>query len=226
MKTFFNQTILLALVLALFSCTLAQEKRFDEQEFKAIQTKAEGRLENRTYRSTKTTESFSDRDANPRSIEINILEIVLPNKKRVVEEYKSETRNNKTEMIYDGKNLYIRENDGKWKSGGVAHASGDISSGRITTNYRFVEKTVLNGQNVNVYEVQKNRTAVKFTRSSEYEVQYIDKTKYWIKENGDYLRIVTESEIVGSKSLLREVSVYEYGANIKIKTPKIIEGLK
>ena len=130
-------------------------------------------------------------------------------------------------MIYDGKNLYIRENDGKWmKSGGAAHASGDISSGRITTSYRFVEKTVFNGQNANVYEVQKNRTAVKFTRSSEYEVQYIDKTKYWIKENGDYLRIVTESEIVGSKSLLREVSVYEYGADIKIKTPKIIEGLK
>jgi hypothetical protein len=209
----------------LCSCVSAQEKTINEKvikekEFKEIQAKATERLRDKIYRLTKTEERFSERGAKPQSVKINILETVPPNKRRELEEIKSPTENSKTERIWDGKNLYKRENDGEWeKYSGGGGGSGDFASGKITTTYKFIEKTTLNNQIVNVYEVETNRIANKFSPTSRYEVHYVEKTRYWINEDGYFLNITKESEIAGSKSLKREIEIYEYDPNIKIEAP-------
>lgn len=219
----------------LISCASAQEKnitksnekKFDENaieegKFKEILAKATQNLKGQTYRLTKTIENFYDRDANSESVETNILEIVQPDKKREVEEFKSAAKNTRTERIWDGKNLYEKVNDGEWEKyggGGNGSGGGDYSPGRITTTYKFSGKTTLNNQTANSYEAETHRIANKFTRTSQYQVHYIVKTKYWISEDGRFLKILKESEIDGSKALTRETEIYEYDASIKIEAP-------
>ena len=210
------------LITITFSIVFSQEKTIDENEFTEIINKTEKYLEGKTYRLTKTKESFGDRELKPEIIEISLKEIVPPNKWRTVEEYKSSSKHTKTEMIRDGQNLYKRDNDGVWtKLLGSGSGGGSFGTGRITKTYRFLEKTLLNQQNVNVYEAEVNRIANKFTQTSMYQVHYIDKTKYWIKDDGGILKKVKESEIKDSKQLIRDTWIYEYDSNIKIETPII-----
>ncbi len=227
MNTKINYLILLIITFTFFlgSCVSAQEKiivekDMEEKDFNEIQTIAAEKLQNKIYRLTKTKEDSSDRDANPQSFSVSILEIVPPNKRREIEEFKSATKNTRTERIWDGKHFYEKENDGDWKKyDGWGGGSGSGSSGKITTTYKFIEKTTLNNQKVNVYEVEMNRIANKFTQTSRFEVHYVEKTRYWISEDGYSLKTVKECEIIGSKSLTRETSIYEYDNNIKIESP-------
>ena len=206
----------------------AQEKIISENEFKEIQAKAKEKLQNKIYRLTKTEEQFSDRNLEPEKVEINILEIVPPDKRREVNEIKSPNENSKREEIWDGKNQYVRENNGDWKkySGGGNGSGGSFKSGKITTTYKFIGKSTLNSQLVNVYEVEMNRKAVKYNMTSRFEVNYIEKTKYWFSENGFLLKSVREEESADSKWLTRESWIYEYDPNIKIEAPIIKDEAK
>ena len=214
----------------LSACVLAQERSnkktenneniIQESVFNEILTKATENLKGKTYRLTKTEEDFADRNSSSESITTNILEIVPPDKRREVEEVKSPTKNTRLERIWDGKNLYEKENNGEWKKySGGGGISQDITSGRVTTTYKFIGKELLNEKNANVYETETHRIANKFTRTSQYQVEYIVKTKYWISEDGYFLKTLKESEVVGSKSLKRETEIYEYDPNIKIEAP-------
>ena len=235
--TFYLSVVLLAFGISislLNSCALAQEKTntksnektatvnvVEESKFKELLAKATDNLKGKTYRLTKTKEDFTDRNANPESVGVNILEIVQPNKKREVEKLKSPTKNTRLERIWDGKNLYEKENDGEWKKyDGGGSGGGSFTSGRTTTVYKFVGKEMLNNKNADVYESESRRIADKFTQTSEYRIEYVVKTKYWISsEDALFLKIIKESEVVGSKSLTLEVEIYEYDANIKIEAP-------
>jgi len=163
---------------------------------------------------------FSRRDANVENVTTKILEIIPPNKRREVEEIKSPTKNSRVERIWDGKNLYEKENCGEWKKylggGGI---SGDFTSGRTTTTYKFVGKETLNNKAADVYESESHRVANKMTQTSQYRVEYVTKTKYWISEDGLLLKTIKESEVVGSKALTRETAFYEHDSNIKIEAP-------
>lgn len=215
-----NCLIVLTIFLIFAFSASGQERVITETEFKEILTKGEQNLKDKIYRLTKTREIFPDRNLSSESINIEINEYVPPNKWREVVELKSPSKNTKTERLWDGKNLYERENDGEWKKySGGGSIGGSIKSGRITTIYKFVEKATLNNQNVNVYEVETNRKATKFTQTSMFEVHYIERTKYWISEDGFFLKKLSESEIAGSKSLVREIWIYEYDPTIKIEAP-------
>lgn len=219
-----NSLLFFAIILIGILSVTAQEKIIAENEFKEILGKAEKNLEGKTYRLTKTEETFSDRSANAESVNIRINEYVQPGKWREVVETKSANKVTKTERLWDGKNLYERENDGEWrKFSGGGGIGGSIKSGRITTTYKFIEKSVLNNQPVNVYEVKQNREATKLTQTGMYVVHYVERTKYWIAETGYFLKKLTENEVIGSKSLVKENWIYDYDPNIKIEAPIIKE---
>lgn len=203
---------------------LAQEKSVErsisESDFKEVLSKADSLLNGKIYRMTKTEETFTDRETNPQRVETNILETVPPNKRREVEVIKSATENSRTERIWDGKNFYKKENDGKWqKFSGGGGLAGSFVSGRISNTFKFVGEESLNGKMSDVYETEMRRVANKATQTSAYQVEYVTKTKYWFSENGQFLKIIRNSEVVGSKSLVRETTVYEYDKNIKIEAP-------
>jgi hypothetical protein len=231
---FYFALVVFGIVPLAASCTFGQNKNaetannktaggsvIEENKFTVILAKATENLKGRTYRLTKTEETFADRDAEPEATSKNILEVVPPNKGREVSELKSAEKNAKTERIWDGKNLYERKNDGEWRkySGGGNGGGGDFVSGRITTTFKFVGQELLNGRKTNVYERESHRIANKFTRTSQIQVEYIEKTRYWINEDGSYLKSVKESEIANSKSLVRETAVYEYDNSITIEAP-------
>ena len=221
--------LVLGINLSISSLVLGQEKTnekttnqnlIEESEFNKILSKAEENLKGKTYRRTKTEEVFADRDATSESVKIEILEVIPPNKRREVEEIKSSTENRRIERIWDGKYLYQKENDGEWKKySGGGGISFNIATGKITTTYKFIGNEMLNGKSVKVYEMESHRIANKFTRTSQYQVEYVVKTKYWISGEGYFLKTLKESEIVGSKSLVRETEIYEYDSNIKIEAP-------
>ena len=196
------------------------ENVIKESEFNEVLSKATENLKGKTYRLTKTEEDFNNRNASSESVTINILEIVPPNKRREVEEVKSPSKNTRIERIWDGKNLYEKENDGEWKKySGGGGLSYDIATGKITTTYKYVGKESLNGKTVNVYEMESHRIANKLTRTSQYQVEYVVKTKYWISEDGYFLKTLKESDAVGAEWLRRETEIYEYDPNIKIEAP-------
>ena len=196
------------------------ENVIKENEFKEILANATGKLKDKIYRLTKTEENFADRNGKSESVKTKILEIVPPDKRREVEEVKSAAENYRVERIWDGRNLYEKKDDGAWKKYlGGGDGGGDLTSGRVTTIYKFIGKESLNEKTANVYETETRRIANKFTQTSRYRVEYITKTKYWISEDGYFLKTIKESEVAGSNSLRREVEVYEYDTNIKIEAP-------
>lgn len=234
--TFYPVLMLLAFgIVASFlcSCASAQEKAnnnsngktsnenvIEESKFKELLAKTTENLKDKTYRLTETTEYFPDRDANVESVATKILEIVVPNKRREVEETKSPTKNSRLERIWDGKNLYEKQDDGEWKKySGGGGTNANITSGRTTTTYKLLGKEVLDNKTVDVYESESHRIANKVNQTSQYRVEYITKTKYWITEDGLLLKSIKNSEIVGSKALSRETAIYEYDSNIKIEAP-------
>lgn len=200
--------------------TGSNENVIEESKFKELLAKTSENLKGRTYRLTETINYFPDRNANAERVTTKILEIVVPDKKREVEEIKSPTENSRIERIWDGKNLYEKQNDGEWKkySGGDS-GGGSLTSGRVTTTYKFIGRETLNDKTADVYESESRRIANKMTQTSQYRVEYVTKTKYWISENSLLLKSVKESEIVGSNALSRETAIYEYDSKIKIQTP-------
>lgn len=234
--TFYLSVALLAFGVSfsfLTSCASAQEKIerkskektadehiIEENKFKELLVKTAANLEGKTYRLTETIEYLSDRDANVESVTTKILEIIPPDKWRKVEEAKSPTTNTRMERIWDGKNLYVKENDGEWKKylGGDS-GSGDFTSGRTTTTYKFVGREILNNKTADVYESESHRIANKMTQTSQYRVEYVTKTKYWISGDVLLLKMIKTSEIVGSKALSRETAIYEYDSTFKIEAP-------
>ncbi len=234
--TFYLSVALLAFGIGLSflsSCALAQEKTekklsektsdeniIEESKFNELLAKTTENLKGKTYRLTETIDYFPDRDANVERVTTKILEIAVPDKRREVEEIKSPTENSRVERIWDGKNLYKKQDDGEWeKYLGGSSVGGSITSGRTTTTYKFVGKETLNNKPANIYESESHRVANKMTRTSQYRVEYITKTKYWISEEGLLLKTIKESEVVGSKALSRETAIYEYDSNVKIEAP-------
>ncbi len=222
MKRKFQIIIFLSLALNA-ALIFGQEKPLTKSEFSKILDKTERNLAGKTYRVTMTRETFSDRDAKPEKVHTRIFEKLPPDRWREYEETRSSVSLDivKLERIWDGKTLYERKNDGEWKkSGGSAKLVGGIISGRITKAYKFVEKTTLNGKTANVYEVEINRKTTKITETSREKVHYIEKTKYWIDQDGSILKKAIESEVVGSKSLIRDVWIYDYNPkDLKIEAP-------
>jgi hypothetical protein len=207
-------------LIALSFTVVGQAHDLTEQQFNEIKALAEGKLSGRTYRLTETTETFPVRDGAVESVRVHITEIVPPNERREVDDLKSPERTERTERIWDGKFLYERRDNGAWsKYDGGGSGSSDFTSGRVTMNYRLIEKTKINNDLVTIYEVEKHRRANKYTRDGLIEFHYIDKTKYWIGSDGSFIKAVQESEVVGGKWLVRGTSIYEYDPNIKIEAP-------
>lgn len=218
MKVVFSVCLLLVI---LNISAFAQEKILTESEFNAILERTESKLKTQNYRLTKTEELFLKPNEKAENVRIEIKEVVLPNKWREVIEERSKDKTSKTERLWDGSKLYKRENDGEWKKFDGGGGMGmSIRSGKFTKVFKFVEKIVLDGKNVNLYEVQITRVANKFTQTSSYQVTYVEKSKYWIGEDDLLLKKKVENTIQGLEAVAVENWVYEYDPkNLKIEAP-------
>lgn len=206
-KTFFAWLILFGFV----SLSFAQEKIITENEFNDILAKTAEQLKTANYRLTKTEQLFLKPGEKPEKVRIEINEYIRPNKWREVVKEESKDKSSVNERLWDGKNLYVRENDGMWQ----IYAGGDvinqsIRTGQFTKTFKFVEKSKLNEQVVNIYDVEIKRVANKFTQTSFYQVAYFEKSRYWISEDNFLLKKKVENTISGSEAIAAEDWVYEY----------------
>lgn len=197
----------------------------EESKFKEILSKATKNLRSKSYRLSVTKEIFSDRNAAAVRVELNILEFVSPFKQKEVVEVRSPNQNTRMETIRDGKNLYKKENDGEWIKfdGPLFRTLDGWTGGEQTVIYRFLGKESFNEQTVDVYEMETHTVSsmnyVTAAGTSRIETKFVDKKKYWISEDGCFLKTSKESETVGKKSLTRKTEIYEYDPNIKIEAP-------
>lgn len=224
-KKYFAAILLTAFLFGVGHSVSAQERELTAQEYKTVEATAFGRLKGKTYRMTRTSENFIDRNAEPRSVNKTISEFT-PKGRRFVSELKSPVRNSKFESVWIGEKGYQRKDDGPWEEIRKGEGSGNgagVSTERpvlVRESYRFVEKGFLDERAVSIYESTRQYSAPKTGRETNH------KSRLWIAENGHVLKIQTDMETTGDKSLLRMTTVYDYDENLKIEEPVLAGEVK
>lgn len=188
--------------------------------FLDVQDKANELLEKSSYRLTRTLEFFEDRDKPGKTSEKFLREVSRPDKWRTVEEKELNGKIEKEERLWDGKALFVKENDGEWRrfSGGDS-GSGRSESGQVTRRYRYIGKADLNGLQTDLYEIEMLRVANKFSQNDMVVVRYKRKTRFWYSGEGKLLKKVEENMIEGYPEMSRETTVIEYDPVLKIEAP-------
>lgn len=209
-----NKTINLILF-SIFTISLAvnafgQEPIDRAKEFRELQNKSQTILAEKPHRRTTTTEVFDVKGTSPKAKYTSTVEFVPPDRRRYI--FTTDKEAEKVELIQIGEDTYIKDEKGKWKK----NESRSESYGRAVASSpaRFIEKTSLAGQVVNVYEEESSSY-------SEQAGRQATTVKYWFNLEGQLLK--TESEETNQKTdeISREITIYEYDPNIKIEVPII-----
>lgn len=213
-------TIFLSCVFGVFGQAPTIKNDIHMSVFLDVQDKANELLKKSSYRLTKTSEFCKDRDKPGKTTGKLLREVLQPGKWRTVEESENDGKTRKEERVWDGKALYVKQNDGEWErfSGGTG-VSGQIESGQVSQRYRHLGKTDLNGVQADLYEIEMLRVANKFSQNDIVVVRYARKTRFWFSAEGKLLKKVEENMIEGFPEMSRETTVIEYEPVLKIEAP-------
>lgn len=216
-----KQVLLLVFtIVMLCGSAVAQKNDISEAEYRKAEAKAEDLIKTSNYRMERKGEFFPVRGEPGRLSESDIKEVILPNKWRTVEIRNYDGKTTRSERLWDGNALYIRENDGKWeKFSGGGSGGGRIESGRVTTRYRYLGKVDLQGRPTDLYELESLRIANKASMNDVVVVRYVRKIRSWYAEDGRLIQKIEESTIEGREELSRETTTFEYDPNINIEAP-------
>ena len=191
-----------------------------EGDFVSLEAKGADILKGSSYRLTRKFEYFEVRGKPGRIFESSLKEVIQPNKWRTIEEKEYDGKQTKEERLWDGKALYIRNNDGEWgKFSGGSSGGGRIESGQVTKRHRYLGKVDLSGVSTGLYEIEMLRVANKFSANSMVVVRYLRKTLYWYSVEGKLLKKVEENMIEGREEQNRETTIIEYDPKITIEAP-------
>ena len=193
-----------------------QEREIAEQEFSALVSKAFQNLTGKMYRLTMINESFLGGGAEPRSVLTMTTEVAPPDRRRTISVFKSPSLNSKTETVWIGSKGYTRKEDGAWEDfkPNIKAITGGIYN-TAKASFKFIEKTSINDQAVNVYESTRQYAP------DANGAEMLEKMRYWITDTGVFLKRLSEIESTGKnlKMLSRTTTTYEYVQDIKIEAP-------
>lgn len=188
--------------------------------FLDVQDKADELIKKSSYRLTRLSEYFENRDKPGKVTETLLREVLQPDKWRTVEEKEFDGKHTRIERLWDGKTLYEKENDGEWrKFRGGTGVSGRIESGQVTNRYRHLGKVDLDGTLADLYEVETLRIANKFSATDMVVVRYVRKTRCWYSTEGRLLKKIEENMIEGREAMNRETTFIDYDPKISIEAP-------
>lgn len=193
-----------------------------ESQYVAAEAKAAELLKTANYRSVWTKEYFADRSKAATLQERTMIELIPPDKRRVVDE-KFYDKPSRVERIWVDKALYEKRNDEPWEkySGGTG-INQRIESGQVKNQYRYLPSTDLEGEKTNFYELVSTRTANKFSQNGYVVVKYIRTTRTWYSVDGKLLKKTEETMIEGQEEMLRETTIYKYNPkDLKIEAPEM-----
>lgn len=193
-----------------------------ESQYRAAETKAAELLKTANFRSIWTKEYFADRAKAAILQERTLIELIPPDKKRMVDEKFYDTPS-RVERIWVDKVLYEKRNDEAWQkySGGTG-INQRIESGQVKNQFRHLPSIDLDGQKTEFYELVSIRTANKFSQNGYVVVKYIRTTRSWYSADGKLLKEIEETMIEGREEMLRETTVYKYDPlDLKIEAPSI-----
>ena len=200
----------------------AQERVINRFELDKMRTKAELAMRNLSHRVVTTTETFRARDGKQSDSSVATREFVLPDRRHTIFEIRAPwTPATKDESIYIGDVLYSRSADGPWE---LIPPSTTVKKDpwpafvRLPYNavVRFIEKTTLEGQKVDVYEAVSTSDAF-----GTPPTKTTDTTRFWIREDGLYAKKVSEGENVQRQYFKRQTVTYEYNIKVKIDKPAV-----
>lgn len=214
MKINFRLMLVLSMVFLNAAFVFGQEKLIEKKDYQEITTKAYANLKGKAYRTIYTYETFPDRNSSTTKSSKTITERVPPDRFRWIFESDGE----KKEIIQIGPKRYIKLNNNEWKvDDGAGLGNGAGGGAQVESeSYKLIATNSLNGQIVDVYE--KTEKLKNFSAGDENR-QEIWTTRYWIAKDGLLMKAEHEYETVSTKSLVREVTIYEYDPNIKIEAP-------
>lgn len=208
------------LVAFLVSGVTAQINEITLEAYRKVEDSAANLLKESNYRLERKVEIFETPGTDAKLVETFIKEVILPNRWRTVEFTNRGSRTITEESLFDGNALFVRRDVGEWqKFSGGQSGSGRSESGRITTTYRYLGKSDLNGVETDLYELESLRVANKFTVNSIVVVRYNKKIRSWYSSDGRSLKVIEENSIEGQNGLSRSTTVIEYDPDIKIEAP-------
>ncbi|MGB2752433.1 MAG: hypothetical protein WBC19_10290 [Pyrinomonadaceae bacterium] len=178
-----------------------------ESQYLAAEAKAAGILKTANYRSVWTKEYFEDRAKAATLQERTLIELIPPDKRRIVDE-KFYDKPSRVERIWVDKALFEKRNDEPWQkySGGTG-INQRIESGQVKNQFRYLPAIDLEGETTNFYELVSTRTANKFSQNGYAIVKYIRTTRTWYSLDGKLLKEIEETMIEGQEEMLRETTI-------------------
>ena len=204
----------LAVVLLNTALIFAQEKTIEKEEFWKIVSASQSSLIAKPYRSVSIYEDFENGRSTPSKSSKSIFEAVPPDMSRKIEE----TGNQRKETIRIGSKRYIKLNNGPWKidKSGEAYVSGGAVKIE-SESFKVTENILLDGKNVDLYEMKSISKDTGFGSDSAREITRIVTERCWISKDG--LPLKSEREYSKPGYVSRYILIYEQDPNIKIENP-------
>jgi hypothetical protein len=148
-----------------------------------------------------------------------ITEDINPDRWRFLVVETSGERTDKSDLIRIGRNYYCRRNDGAWKNSASGCNQGWATGfTNIVSEKSSVETLKENGKTIKLY---RNYVVHKLTDASKQEVVWYYDSKFWLTEDGDFLRSATEAGLKETNELrLKSETNYSHNPrDLKIKAP-------
>lgn len=199
----------------------AQARELARQEFERVLEKGNDLKNAVSHIETRTLEYFEDRDKQGHVSEQDVREVLISGQWRTVEVRNDGDTSVRSERLWDGRALYVRNGDGPWtKLSGWGSGSGELESGRFDFKYCYLGRVTVDGRAAELYEVRRDRIAKKTSATRTTEYHYVRITKYWFLADGRLLKMLRDETVDGSRALSRETTDVDYNTkDLKIEAP-------
>jgi hypothetical protein len=208
------------LVFGVSAGAFAQERAITKKEFDDAQTASLSKLNGVSYRRTST---FGAGDENGKVAGTTIEESVPPDRKRTLTVMTEGENKGRTETIAIGKKTYFRKDDGLWAEKNESDTNRYTVMGSADLeeikSYTFLPSVKVGNETADL--IREDRTFIFKNSDGSAPDKTLMVSRHWIDKAGRPLRTEYETTELNTGAKRRQVLVYEYDPNIKIKAPKV-----
>ena len=183
MKNHFRSLTLLVICLGALHNVFGQNGVNNYKEFNEMKDKAQSLRGGKSYRVKTTTEKYAVDGTTLKEKIVLIEEFALPDRRFSSTTIESGGKTGKFELIEIGENVFVKDDNGKWRIPRPEPATKTtetvVGLGN-TTGGKFIEQTMFDGQTVKIYEEKTNSYIGDDERSTT--------TRFWFNEAGELLK--------------------------------------
>lgn len=200
----------------------AQARSITETDYEALQERHRQSAQGKNFRSVYTLEVIEPDTIKPIYLETRITEIGLPHDSRYFIEERRKGESTTSESINANNKSYVREGKGKWIVTDNLMPRGEINTTETGTRqakydstiYRKLEHSILDGRQVDVYEIVYTISSTVNGATTQMETS----KRIWVNNDGIIVKTVVKS---GNENQIQKIStwLYDYESKIVVTAP-------